>query len=153
MDDEAYGYTVAMTLVMDGVRRTQAMRSQASAMAMPMSAVAPLMPAIRPKERPALRRVHASTARANAGVRYITGMDGIRRAVPVIGPVTPREVLERVQAPAVAPGAASVFTEAPELELPGDGGIHWPSLRLPGFAWQSRRSRLGWWPRRWWRRR
>jgi hypothetical protein len=50
-----------------------------------------------------VKRVHASTAKANAGVRYITGMDGIRRAVPVApreAALSPRTVLQNMTAAA-----------------------------------------------------
>jgi beta-lactamase class A len=81
----------------------------------------------RAKPRPVTKKVHASTARANAGVRYVTGMDGIRRAVVM----TPREMLHNMQAPAVATGP--VFAEtAAELDAPAS---RW-ALRVPGIAWQ-----------------
>lgn len=120
-----------MTLVMDGVRRAQVMRSPMSAMVMPMPAALPVLPA-----KPRVKRVHASTAKANAGVRYITGMDGIRRAVPAAAPavperVTPRAVLETlVEAP--APVAAPMVAD--------DGAAGWqpqlPSWRMPAIGWK-----------------
>lgn len=119
-----------MTLVMDGVRRTQIMRSPMSAMVMPMPAVLP----VKPKPRPQVRRVHASTAKANAGVRYITGMDGIRRAV-IVAPrdtATPRHVLQSLQ---MAPiGAAEpVFTQTVEELAPASMRRAWP---MPSVRWQ-----------------
>jgi beta-lactamase class A len=94
-------------------------------MAMPMPAVLPVARRAAPAP---MKRVHASTARANAGVRYITGMDGVRRPVAM----TPRAVLQNLQAP--------VFTDTPVFteELVDEvhvGGIHWPAVRIPGFAW------------------
>jgi beta-lactamase class A len=106
-------------------------------MVMPMPAVMPVAPA---KPRP-LKRVHASTAKANAGVRYITGMDGIRRAVPV-GPreaaLSPRTVLQNMTAaPAMAmrplADAEPVFADtADELAA---SGWHAPAWRMPSVRW------------------
>jgi hypothetical protein len=51
--NDAYGYIMSMTLVMDGVRRTQVMRSPMSAMVMPMPAVMPVLSAKPAKPRAA----------------------------------------------------------------------------------------------------
>lgn len=115
-----------MTRVMDGVLGSP-MRPGAAAMALP---VAPVMA----KPRPAMRRISAATSRATTGVRYVTGMDGIRRAVPTAPATSPREVLRNMQAPApqavLAPAVAEAMIEAtaPVWKL--------PSLRLPAIEWR-----------------
>ncbi len=72
-----------MTLVMDGVRRSGGVRPAALGLVVPVPSAQP---------RPA-------APMAPAAMRYVTGMDGIRR--PVAMP-TPREVLGNLAAPALA---------------------------------------------------
>ncbi len=58
------------------------------------------VPATR-RPRPDMKPINAATSRATAGVRYVTGMDGVRRAMR---PTTPRQVLATVvEAPVVTP--------------------------------------------------
>ncbi|MDF2461078.1 MAG: serine hydrolase [Candidatus Saccharibacteria bacterium] len=96
-----------MTLVMDGVRRTT---------------VVPL-PAMSVQAMPRIN------ARPAAAQRYVVGMDGIRRPVPL----TPRDMLVNMEAPAVAAEAPVVMAEAAALATPA-----WrlPSLRLPQIDWK-----------------
>ncbi len=93
-----------MTLVMDGVRRSSVVRSSAAVTAMPLS------PGVagRVGSKPAMRPLSAATQRATAGVRYATGIDGLRR--PVVAP-SPREIMETLVAP--VPAAAPVAPAAP----------------------------------------
>jgi beta-lactamase class A len=101
-----------MTLVMDGVRRTS---SGAVALAMPAAVFAPV-------EKPRPKKIHKATARANSGVRYVTGMDGIRRAVPL----TPREMLANVGAPAIAELEAVLPMPAPaDMVLAAPRKVAW----------------------------
>jgi beta-lactamase class A len=68
------------------------------------------------------------TARPAAAQRYVVGMDGIRRPVPL----TPREMLVNMEAPAVVVEAPVVAAEA-VVPVPA-----WrlPSLRLPQIDWK-----------------
>jgi beta-lactamase class A len=74
-----------MTRVMDGLRddgHTLAVRLGAST---------------QPLNQPQPKRLHASTLRSNAGVRYATGIDGMRRPVtePALATAEPRRVRRR----------------------------------------------------------
>ena len=90
-----------MTSMVDGVRRG------------PLGAgMVPVAFSDRVKRTPSAKKINAHSSRANAGVRYITGMDGIRRQVPI----SPREVLENIQSTAVPLQAPSL--PIPRLHLP-----------------------------------
>jgi len=84
------------------------------------------MPVILPKPSP--------VAQPRAQVRrYVVGMDGIRRPVPL----TPREMLANMAAP--EPTAAAAEVPAPAVmaataEMPAPW--HMPSLRLPEIGWR-----------------
>jgi beta-lactamase class A len=95
---------------MDGVRRTVEVR-QAMATA---SSVARA-------DRPVMRPISAHTSKANSGVRYVTGMDGVRRAMRPV----PRPDAAAV---ATVPAMAARPVETPVWSL--------PSLRLPQINWK-----------------
>jgi beta-lactamase class A len=80
-----------MTLVMDGVKE-----SPDRARAVERVTVVPASSASADLTRP--KKLHRSTMRANAGVRFVTGMDGVRRQVPL----TPREAVINMKAPVEA---------------------------------------------------
>ncbi len=88
-----------MTQVMDGVRRTVGVRQPVAAQQ-------------RPVMREAMRPISAATSRANRGVRYVTGMDGVRRAVRTLGPTATGPANQPVTAQPIAMTQAQPKTVA-----------------------------------------
>ncbi len=94
---------------MDGVRPTSAK----------------LRPVIAPKPRPVVAPLAAEPR------RFVVGMDGIRRPAPI----TPREMLANMQAPAAeAPAMVAAAMSLPQK--PALPAWRLPSLRMPSVAWQ-----------------
>ena len=114
-DNNACDYNGAMTLAMDGVRRISTMQPTASVAALPMA-----------PQRPINTSRAAALATPAAGVRYVTGIDGIRR--PTAMP-TPREVVASLTAPAAAP---IITPTEPEAAAALTGARPW--LARPAIA-------------------
>jgi beta-lactamase class A len=91
-----------MTSMVDGVRRGTL-----------GAGMVPTAFSSRPKPAAPVKKINAHSSRANLGVRYITGMDGIRRQAPM----SPRDVLENIQGAAVMQSVANA-TPLPRLRIP-----------------------------------
>lgn len=140
---DAYVYTTAMTLAMDGVRSTPK-RPRSLPTARPKSVVGARQPQL---ERAAV----VATATTQ---RYVVGMDGIRRPVPqaVSEMVQPAPVAKQpVFAPTPAipmPAAPAVAASAPmasaEVAAEATQSV-WrlPSLRLPHIHWRRQAVAFG----------
>lgn len=110
------GYNESMTSVVDGVRREP----------LGVKVAQPSASGSRPRAA-GVKKINAHSSKANLGVRYITGMDGIRRQAPV----SPREVLRNIQTlPKVAPVPATV-AEVAVANFPR------PALTLPKLRWRA----------------
>jgi beta-lactamase class A len=120
---------------MDGVRRVPGGAASAVRLApAPVPARA---------SRPTAKPISAATSRANSGVRYVTGMDGVRR--PLVA--APRTV-SAPQVAAVPRPEAPLPSPAPRFDAPALAGVggaavlaqptgrQLPALRWPAFEWK-----------------